>query len=330
MLEQLCANFALKVADYRNGEIPPIDTKHIYKWLDQFDEPKRIPILTEMTHLIDKIYLSEKMVQNFLEKNIDNPKLVGTDVISYWNNINVLDIQQGGTSQSSMKALLSSILSSKYRINLYNAGSNNGIYIYLDDVCFSGNRVINDVRLWLEQTKNITINKLIIHTIAIHSNGRWYADREIKKIMQQFNQNFPVEWWTTCTLENNLHNIEKSDIFAPRSLPHDPYVQQYVDYLTQNGFPPALRKILSNQQQPKIFSDEENRNFLEQEFLQKSCYIRHICSALPEQIRPLGFSLMKTLGFGSPIITYRNCPNTSPLVLWVGDPWYPLFPRRVN
>jgi hypothetical protein len=295
MIEQLCANFAVKVADYRNGEIPPIDTDHVCRWLEQFDEPKRMPILTEMTYLIDKIYLSEKKVQNFLEKNIGNPNLVGTDVISYWNNINVLDIQQGGTSQSSMKALLASILSSKYGINLYKAGSNNGIYIYLDDVCFSGNRIINDIRFWLGRSKNITINKLIIHTIAMHSNGKWYADREIKKIMQQANLNFIVEWWTACMLENNLYNIENSDIFAPRSLPNDPYVQQYANYLTQNGFSPALRKVSSHQQQPKIFSNEANRNFLELEFLEKGCYIRHICSSLPEQIRPLGFSLMKNI-----------------------------------
>ena len=51
---------------------------------------------------------------------------------------------------------------------------------------------------------------------------------------------------------------------------------------------------------------------------------------LPEAIRPLGFSLMKTLGFGSPVVSFNNCPNTAPLALWAGDPWYPLFPRRAN
>jgi hypothetical protein len=37
-----------------------------------------------------------------------------------------------------------------------------------------------------------------------------------------------------------------------------------------------------------------------------------------------------TLGFGSLIVTYRNCPNNAPLALWVDHPWYPLFPRTTN
>ena len=39
---------------------------------------------------------------------------------------------------------------------------------------------------------------------------------------------------------------------------------------------------------------------------------------------------LETLGFGSLIVTYRNCPNNAPLALWVDAPWYPLFPRTTN
>jgi hypothetical protein len=44
----------------------------------------------------------------------------------------------------------------------------------------------------------------------------------------------------------------------------------------------------------------------------------------------LGFTGLRTLGFGSVIVTFRNCPNTCPLPFWAGDPWYPLFPRSTN
>jgi hypothetical protein len=40
--------------------------------------------------------------------------------------------------------------------------------------------------------------------------------------------------------------------------------------------------------------------------------------------------VLETLGFGSLIVTFRNCPNNTPLALWAGDPWYPLFPRITN
>jgi hypothetical protein len=39
---------------------------------------------------------------------------------------------------------------------------------------------------------------------------------------------------------------------------------------------------------------------------------------------------LETLGFGSLIVTFRNCPNNAPLAFWVDSPWYPLFPRTTN
>lgn len=55
-----------------------------------------------------------------------------------------------------------------------------------------------------------------------------------------------------------------------------------------------------------------------------------MCPYLNEYQRPLGNMVLETLGFGSMLVTFRNCPNNSPLALWAGDPWYPLFPRKVN
>jgi len=332
MLKQLCNDLAAKIADYRNGEIPLLDANHVERWVSQFDKLKWISILKEMNHLINNTYFSEKRVISFLKANSHNQKLVGNDVKSFWQNANILDIQQGGTSQSSMRAILSSILSSQYEINLNNAGSNNGIYIYLDDVCFSGNRVMKDINNWLTKWNNLVIDRLIIITMANYENGTWYAEDKIKNKMKELNKSFKIEWWTCCTLENRKSHINSSDVFWPTSLPTDLYVQKYIGYLTTQGHPPSrnLRQVSNDQQHSELFSNETNRNLLEQEFLLKGCYIRDICTNLPERVRPLGFSYMKTLGFGSTIITYRNCPNTAPLVLWVGDPWYPLFPRRTN
>ena len=55
-----------------------------------------------------------------------------------------------------------------------------------------------------------------------------------------------------------------------------------------------------------------------------------MCPNLNQFQRPLGNSLLETLGFGSLIVTFRNCPNNAPLPLWVGNPWHPLFPRTTN
>ncbi|WP_449265039.1 phosphoribosyltransferase-like protein, partial [Escherichia coli] len=55
-----------------------------------------------------------------------------------------------------------------------------------------------------------------------------------------------------------------------------------------------------------------------------------LCPNLSATQRPLGHITLDTLGFGSLIVTFRNCPNNAPLALWVGEPWYPLFPRTTN
>lgn len=89
--------------------------------------------------------------------------------------------------------------------------------------------------------------------------------------------------------------------------------------------------------QYNVFSSEEGRQLLERELLLAGMRIRAFCKNPNRALRPLGFSSF-ALGFGSMIVTFRNCPNNCPLALWWGDPhaglnhpfskWYPLFPRK--
>jgi hypothetical protein len=80
----------------------------------------------------------------------------------------------------------------------------------------------------------------------------------------------------------------------------------------------------------EIFSSEAGRDLLEQQLLKAGLQIREECQYLKENHRPLGYMKLKTLGFGSLLVTFRNCPNNCPLAFWVDDPWYPLFPRKIN
>ena len=76
---------------------------------------------------------------------------------------------------------------------------------------------------------------------------------------------------------------------------------------------------------------------LERELLLAGMHIRSLSQNPSPALRPLGFGPFG-LGFGSTIVTYRNCPNNTPLALWWGDPqaepahpfarWYPLVQRR--
>jgi len=79
-----------------------------------------------------------------------------------------------------------------------------------------------------------------------------------------------------------------------------------------------------------VFSGEAGRAVLERVLLKAGVRIRSMCPYLKETARPLGYSFLKTLGFGATVVTYRNCPNNCPLALWAGQPWYPLFRRNTN
>src|SRR5262249_38191325 len=79
-----------------------------------------------------------------------------------------------------------------------------------------------------------------------------------------------------------------------------------------------------------LYSNDEGRQLLETEFLKAGARIRQQCPNLGPTQRPLSHMTLETLGFGSLIVTFRNCPNNAPLALWCGHPWYPLFPRATN
>ncbi len=115
-------------------------------------------------------------------------------------------------------------------------------------------------------------------------------------------------------------------------IPEDEQVQAYVSQ--PHKFPFEARepgRALGD------FSSEEGRQLLERELLIAGVRIRGFCKNPKDIVRPLGFSPFG-VGFGSMIVTFRNCPNNCPLALWWGDPeapassplsqWYPILPRK--
>jgi hypothetical protein len=115
-------------------------------------------------------------------------------------------------------------------------------------------------------------------------------------------------------------------VLRPTKIPDD---QPTKDYVATLKFPPVLRPP-GSVGGLKIFSSDANRELMEQQMLLKGVYIRTVSPHLKDYARPLGNMVLSTLGFGSTIVTFRNCPNNVPLAFWAGDPWYPLFPRKIN
>jgi hypothetical protein len=323
----LLASIADTIKDYREGDIPEPTPDHVDRWVEQFSAETQLPILREMDHVLKITYFTFAKVKRFLRKLVTAEELVGSDPLSFWRSVEILDIQGGGNSQRAMLTIFGQLLEQTYGIKIKDCGRKKQPteFIYLDDVVFTGNRVRQDIENWIQKGAP---NEAKVHIISIasHSGGQYYAKEKIQIAAQAANKKIETVWWSIDEYEDKLTNINISDVLRPTRIPDDKDVKQYIANMKHKLI---LRKP-GNAGRNKIFSGEDGRDVLEQEFLRAGVKIRSICPNLKVYQRPLGNMVLETLGFGSLIVTFRNCPNNAPLVLWVGDPWYPLFIRSTN
>ncbi|QNM81814.1 hypothetical protein H8M03_07005 [Sphingomonas sabuli] len=322
-LNETADNLAAIIRDYRSGEVPEPDRNHVLKWVSQFAEAAQLPILTELCHVFGQTYLSKDKAKQFLSGVFQTADLAGQDQCAFWANANIMDIQLGGNSQSEVRDLFGTVLEEKCGFGLDGTGKAGDVFIYLDDGIFTGNRVRRDLENWLASAPA----KAQVHVVAfaVH-RGTYFAQNELGKAIRESGKDIAVKWWHMIHLEDRKTYTDKSDVLRPVSIPADPRVQAYVASMK---YAPHLRAA-GQVGGLGIFSSDTGRQLLETEFLKAGAKIREDSPLLGESQRPLGHMTLDTLGFGSTIVTFRNCPNNAPLALWAGDPWYPLFPRKTN
>ena len=311
--------------DYREGDLGPPTSERVDRWIRQFDEGVQLPILREMDHVLKRTYFSRKRTRKFLSGLLNTKKLVGDDPCTFWNGVKFLDIQDRGVSQKEILALLSKVLNKKCGFEIAECGTDPHAFVYLDDAVFTGNRIRQDFESWI--TDNAPVDATVhIITIALHSGGQNYANGKIKAAAKNGSKSIEFKWWRAIEIEDRKFNTDSSDVLRPVAIPDNDLVKEYVQAMKYKPHLRSVGQVGGNE----IFSSDEGRQLLEREFLKAGVRIRQMCQNLNKYQRPLGNSLLETLGFGSLIVTFRNCPNNAPLALWAGDPWYPLFPRTTN
>ena len=294
----------------------------------EFDTAVQEPMLVELDHIFKKTYITKTTVKKFLSTVVKSPKFAGDDPSAFWKNVTFLDIQEGGDSQREMLKLFDEILLKECGLKVEDCGDEPEIFLYLDDGIFSGNRVRNDLMEWIKSDAPSTATVRVV-VIALHSGVLDYVPPYIKKAAQAAKKQIKIDWWKIFTFEDRRAHINTSEVLRPASLPEDDLTTAYVEMLKDFGHPPVLRKA-GAMGDSRIFSSEAGRDLLEQQLLQAGLQIKEMCPHLKENHRPLGYMVLKTLGFGSLLVTFRNCPNNCPLAFWADDPWYPLFPRKTN
>lgn len=320
----LLQSIAQTTSDYRASDLDPPSPEHVDRWVQQFDSSVQVPILREMAHVLQTTYFSQKRARKFLSTVFKSEELVGSDPCEFWRNVNFLDIQGGGASQKEMLGLFSKVLTRKCGISVDDCGGDSGVFVYLDDAIFSGGRVSQDLSSWIIDDAP---KKAELHVIAIATHqGSYYKKNRVRAAVKGSGKQVKVTWWHSIELEDRKTYTDTSDVLRPVCIPKEADVQAYVDSLK---YKPHLRTP-GQVGELGIFSSDAGRQLLETEFLQAGVRIRGLCPHLNQYQRPLGNIVLDTLGFGSMIVTFRNCPNNAPLALWAGDPWYPLFPRVTN
>jgi hypothetical protein len=324
MRDKLEALAAL-IADYRRGEVEAPDADHVERWVRQFEPDEQVPLLEELLRLWPLLYVKQQTVEQHLRGLITDPSLAGADPHSFWARANVLDIQQRGSSQRAMRDLLRAQLAEAVGIQLDASGGGN-CFIYLDDVLFTGDRVERDLLAWLPAAPSVARVEILL--FAAHAFGRYQLEEKLKGLGQSVGKAITFTVRPKHELENRRTYRDVSHVLWPISAPAG--AERYLTGAT--GFVPRSPGPTSN-----VFPSEPRRHLVEQALLKAGLKIVGLSRDPAPMVRPLGYGPFG-LGFGSLILTYRNCPNNAPLALWWGDPmkpsshplskWYPLVPRR--
>lgn len=331
--DELLASIANTISDYRAGDLPEPTPDHVDRWIRQFGEDVQLPMLRELDHVFQRTYFARARVDQFFEGLIDNRRLAGEDPREFWRSVHLFDIQQDGNSQAEIRQLFSEALARKHDVAAGTGDARNGVFVYLDDVLFTGNRIGNDLSRWLtaESPQTATVHVVVI---AAHRFGEFKCGERLQETAGEAGKRIRFRFWMARRIENRRSHRNVSEVLWPATLPDDAALMAYM--AEEKRFPFEPRKP-SERFEHRIFSSEDGRQLLERELLLAGMRIRAFSQNSNPALRPLGWSPFG-LGFGSTIVTYRNCPNNVPLALWWGDPqahlahpfsrWYPLLQRR--
>ncbi len=329
----LLTALATTVEDYRVGDLAPRTPDDVDCWIQQFGTAIQVPLLREMDHVLKQTYFTKANVSEFFSKLISQKALAGDTPCEYWQRAHFLDIQQQGHSQTEIRQVFGEALTDQCGLEIDNCGADGGDYLYLDDVLFTGGRIGNDLSAWIasDAPAKGTVHVVVI---AAHRFGEWKCSERLKREATGAGKKLTFHIWAALRIENRKSRSAVSEVLWPAIVPQDDALAAYM--AAEQKFPFEPRTPGGKLEHP-IFSSEEGRQLLERELLLAGMRIRSFSQNPSKALRPLGFSPFG-LGFGSMIVTYRNCPNNVLLALWWGDPtaaadhpfskWCPVLPRK--
>lgn len=325
------------IKDYRQEEGIQITIDDILEWATQFGSDAKF-MLSEMAHILPKIYLSKKAAYKVIEGSLDYfcSILNYNDLESFLKDTEFLDMQREGKSQKALLSILEETIISKIGKSLsqYNNFPKKN-FIYIDDVLASGNTIRKDLSIWLSQSDNLKkVNKgdykLYLYCICIHTWGLGFLEYGLQCNFEGFKLNTVYNY----RIENHARRPNQSfNLVVPiKDQPKE--VKNYLASLNATKYEDYAYRDENKPYKEEFFSSPENRIKFENILLKSGLkIIDQIKGEVKPNVRPLGFTNpnYRIYGQGTLFITWRNIPNNCPLGLWWmvdSHDWKPLFPPK--
>lgn len=341
---QLKEDIADIIKNYKRNELWfELNSKHVDKWIRQFEEDEQLIVLRETFNLLNNNYMDKKKVKAYFNEIWNCSGIMGDNPEEELDDIQFLNIQRKGTSQSSLIELLEKTYLKEHDVNI-NKKNHSGIkkYIYIDDCMYTGQTVRNDIKYWIDNCEPNCNTELILVFLGLFTGNLDYKQKEIEQICAD--RNIQVKFFSEITYNNNIYSTDESyDFLWPEKIEGNEYVDAYIEELENERSVKSkkgldFRTWIDNNN--NTFTSIEDRRVFEQALLKAGAYIVSLPANRNPRIRPMGFSSSISLGFGAFFATYLNISNNCPLAFWWGDPWkdktdtlgkwYPLLPREVN
>ncbi|MBS9926303.1 phosphoribosyltransferase-like protein [Vibrio alginolyticus] len=308
--------------DYENLPEGITIEEHYKKWLNQFDTYYHEAITETLDSLLEDFYVSKSYLKKSMKMAVSDKKITKLKPKKYWKHSYVLNCQKNGASQTLLSNMLIDYLDRR-EIDYADSRDECNRFVYVDDFSFTYGRVSQDLAELAAMYPGADVDVLIPVT---YSYNYFHFKRSN-------NLDLNLSVFFRKKIENTVYHKNTSGVFWPHvdSLQNDDFkkVIEYYDY--------DIGKLRTAHIKTKSFENPHARYLAEEAF---TIYGARILESLQDKknFKPLGISPYNdSLGFGAACFSYRNCPNTAPLVFWWGSyddergtalDWYPLTKRK--
>lgn len=308
------ARIVTVIKNYGLGVFGELDSAHVHRWLEQFDDHHNI-IAHETANILEKYYIKEE------DFNLFSKSLVGYLKAEFGEDFTIIKTQEQSKSQTFLIDMIKSYEASDIFFENENNIKKN--IVYIDDFIFSGQTLVREFKGWLEDNSNICNTTINIITIAKYNYATNKTLRFLEKRYEKRNIKF---------ISKSFAQYKITDSFQLREASlNDDTISSYLDMNPSNKSSPRIRP-------GNLITNIRHRDLYETEMVKAGIKIIELCENPSMIMRPLGFGGYG-LGFGGALCSYRKCPNTLPLAFWWGNPnyddvnhpfrkWYPLMQRN--